>query len=404
MLWSCLRSLYHGIRHVMRIDSLPAPSTLAPGIAPVFFPITNENRNDRMSVEAALSAIPFTVHTSVALQRQMIGNGDSCSNLRITKVEYFQRDVAPLHEFLCFSYEDVATPGVSNFMVIERWGTDFQPPDNSKEKVEQHTLTLSSDNAVPESTTTFSEQALFVSKASARQSLELSGKRTTSIADDRVVISCRRIHHDIEKIEPGKRTLLATMTPPPDSTISVAEILALASFISKHSPVYDLLESSCFYYGRAIFDVTRTLMHCTGANIVTTDDFSFMKSDALQWHAHVFRCLLADKGPAYMVKGLMADKVKTEFGADAIIEKYEAAFAEFEESVRAQKERNERPLRLAEERLQEEVRARQEETRARQEEARARQAAELEVERLKELVKSLQRARGEGKENAAIRF
>ncbi|KAJ6618423.1 hypothetical protein B0H10DRAFT_2029785 [Mycena sp. CBHHK59/15] len=79
------------------------------------------------------------------------------------------------------------------------------------------------------------------------------------------------------------------MTPPPDSTISVAEILALASFISKHSPVYDLLESSCFYYGRAIFDVTRTLMHCTGADIVTTDDFSFMKSDALQWHAHVIR-------------------------------------------------------------------------------------------------------------------
>ncbi|KAJ7879855.1 hypothetical protein B0H13DRAFT_2542527 [Mycena leptocephala] len=229
-------------------------------IAPVFFPITNENRNDRMSVEAALSAILFTVHTSVALQRQMIDNGDSCSNLCITKVEYFQRDVAPLHEFLCFSYEDVATPGVSNFMVIERWGTDFQPPDNSKEKVEQHTLTLSSDNAVPESTTTFSEQALFVSKASARQSLELSGKRTTSIADDRVVISRRRIHYDIEKIEPGKRTLLATMTPPSDSTISVAEILALASFISKHSPVYDLLESSCFYYGRAIFDVRAFLV------------------------------------------------------------------------------------------------------------------------------------------------
>jgi hypothetical protein len=122
------------------------------------------------------------------------------------------------------------------------------------------TLISGSVNAY-DSRRTFSEQALFVSKASARQSLELSGKRTTSIADDRVVISCRRIHYDIEKIEPGKRTLLATMTPPSDSTISVAEILALASFISKHSPFYDLLESSCFYYGRAIFDVTRTLMH-----------------------------------------------------------------------------------------------------------------------------------------------
>ncbi|KAJ7907253.1 hypothetical protein B0H13DRAFT_2332536 [Mycena leptocephala] len=236
----------------MRIDSLPAPSTMAPGIAPVFFPITNENRNDRMSVEAALSAIPFTAHTSVALQQQMIGNGDSCSNLRIAKIEYFQRNVAPLHEFLCFSYEDVATPGVSNFMAIERWGTDFQPPDNSKEKVEQHTLTLSSDNAVPESTTTFSEQALFVSKASARQSLELSGKRTTSIADDRVVISCRRIHHDIEKIEPGKRTLLATMTPPPDTTISVAEILAPA--IWQNSPLShrDFSHDICFKSARAV--------------------------------------------------------------------------------------------------------------------------------------------------------
>ncbi|KAJ6579028.1 hypothetical protein B0H10DRAFT_2100858 [Mycena sp. CBHHK59/15] len=136
-----------------------------------------------------------------------------------------------------------------------------------------------------------------------------------------------------------------------------------------------------------------------------------MKSDALQWHAHVIRCLLADKGPAYMVKGLMADKVKTEFGADAIIEKYEAAFAEFEESVRAQKERNERPLRLAEERCQGEARARQaaelKVVRAEdrlQEEVHARQAAEFEVERLKELVKSLQSARGEGKENAPIRF
>ncbi|KAJ7705801.1 hypothetical protein B0H14DRAFT_2647223 [Mycena olivaceomarginata] len=108
---------------MMGFGSLPAPSSISSGMAPTFFPITEENRHEPMNVSAALSPIPFTVYTSVALQRLMIGNGDSCSNLRITRVEHYQRDVAPLHEFLVFYYTDVATPGVSNFMVIERWGT-----------------------------------------------------------------------------------------------------------------------------------------------------------------------------------------------------------------------------------------------------------------------------------------
>jgi hypothetical protein len=119
--------------------------------------------------------------------------------------------------------------------------------------------------------------------------------------------------------------MLARIKPPTTSTVSVAQILTLASLVSQHRPDYDLMESNCFYYGRAIFDVTRDLMDCKDHDVETSQNFRFMKFNALQW------------GPAHIVKGHMADKVAVEFKPEKIKELYETALAAFLKSVEERK-------------------------------------------------------------------
>ncbi|KAK7005520.1 hypothetical protein R3P38DRAFT_3041767 [Favolaschia claudopus] len=330
-----LRALYHDIRHIMNLNSLPPPSPMSPTMAATFFPITDENRHQPLKLSAALSHIPFAVYTSLVLQAQMVASGDACENLRITQVQYFQRDVAPLHEYIVYSFEDTRKSGVTNYMLVERWGTDFQPPDKTKEKITLHTIEAPADGtsiAEPITTSPTNEGRTPLMAVAARHSMEASKKRTTSVADDRIIISLRRDPLHINKIEPGTSTLLATITAPEQSQISVAHVLSLASFVSKHSPNYDLLESNCYYYGRAIFDVTRTIMGCEESDVVTAPSFRFMRSDALQWQL------------THKVKGLMAEKAKRVFSAEGVRQRFEAAFSEFVENVRQQQEVNNRPL------------------------------------------------------------
>ncbi|KAK6995592.1 hypothetical protein R3P38DRAFT_3075880 [Favolaschia claudopus] len=323
-----LRALYHDIRHIMNLNSLPPPSPMSPTMAATFFPITDENRHQSLKLSAALSHIPFAVYTSLVLQAQMVASGDACENLRITQVQYFQRDVAPLHEYIVYSFEDTRKSGSDG-------GTDFQPPDKTKEKITLHTIEAPADGtsiAEPITTSPTNEGRTPLMAVAARHSMEASKKRTTSVADDRIIISLRRDPLHINKIEPGTSTLLATITAPEQSQISVAHVLSLASFVSKHSPNYDLLESNCYYYGRAIFDVTRTIMGCEESDVVTAPSFRFMRSDALQWQL------------THKVKGLMAEKAKRVFSAEGVKQRFEAAFSEFVENVRQQQEVNNRPL------------------------------------------------------------
>ncbi|KAJ7723630.1 hypothetical protein DFH07DRAFT_277498 [Mycena maculata] len=315
----------------MELDSLPSPCTMSPTRAATFFPITDTNRQQPANVSAA----PFTVFS---LQRMMIASGDSCANLRIMKVEYFQRDGVLLHEYLVLSYADVDTPGVHSFMVVELG-----------HKVETHTIAAPLD-------VDSSHTRTLPGQASAPQSVDPSGTRTTSAADDRILIPLRRDPLHIAKVEPGPSTLLATITPPAASSVSVSHILVLASVISQHA-AYDLAESHCSYYGRAMFDVTRALMGCAEADVATAPAFRFMQSDALQWR------------PADTI----ADEVRSDFSAASVTEGYHATLVAFLQSVEEQKKINERPLREA--------------TRKLEEVAMARHAAELEVERLRELCK-----------------
>ncbi|KAJ6515659.1 hypothetical protein C8R45DRAFT_1086843 [Mycena sanguinolenta] len=289
-MWNRLRSVYHDILYTMHIDSLPPPSPImSPTMAAAFFPITEYNRRDPINA-SVIRRIPFTVHTSDVLKRLMIASGDSCNNLRITKIQRFQRDVAPVHEYLVFSYTDCA-PDVdsgtraTNFMVVERW--ELTPAERSRNEVEDHaSLTHSPVEGLPKYTDlpplfpidshkylfrTLSNEAFIDSPP------QNTNQRAIFMADDRISISWRRDPLHIALIQPGTSTLLATITPPDSSTVSVAEILALASFIAQHSDQ----ESNCFYYTRAIFNVTRILMNCKKDNVVPTTEFDFMQDDVL---------------------------------------------------------------------------------------------------------------------------
>ncbi|KAJ6601575.1 hypothetical protein B0H10DRAFT_2196210 [Mycena sp. CBHHK59/15] len=373
------QSFYHRIRTTMSLDPLPAPPVLTAATRKLF-PVSDDNREREKA--RMLSGTPFVVHTSSTIIQDMIDCGDPYDAVRITKVQHYQREVAPLHEFILVWYHVVTKPEVVNYLVIERWGSDLQPPDPTQRKVDKldintdvlapssfgsgqmrgpvtatttssmenptssgHTqapITVTTPGAIDypasSSTTPFSEQLRHTAKVSLRHSLELSGKLTTSVANDRIVVSCRRNDIDLEKMEPGDRTLLATLVPRAEHAISVAQILCIASFVSQHSPIYDLFDKSCFYYSRAIFDITRQLMKCEGTEIKVATGFDFFKFDALKWGATLF-------------KGAMADQVKQDFGVPAILEQCKAAWMEFETNVRVQKENLDRPMKALEQQL-----------------------------------------------------
>ncbi|KAJ7821124.1 hypothetical protein B0H14DRAFT_2599481 [Mycena olivaceomarginata] len=350
------QSFYHRIRTTMSLDPLPAPPVVNAAMRKLF-PVSDDNRERQKA--RMLSRMPFVVHTSSTIIQDMIDCGDACAAVRITKVQHYQREVAPLHEFIIVWYHVVNKPEVANYLVIERWGSDVQPPNPTKEKVDKldiytgdpapsslgsgqmqgpvtattassmNNSTSSAQTQAPIAATTpsatdypasssttyegvpFSEQLRHTAKGSLRHSLELSGKLTTSVASDRIVVSCRRNDIDLEKMEPGDRTLLATL------------ILCIASFVSQHSAIYDLFDKSCFYYSRAIFDITRCLMKCEGTQIKVAQGFDFFKLDALKWGATIFN-------------GAMADQT----------------------NVRAQKESIDRPVKVLEQQLRDEARAR----------------------------------------------
>ncbi|KAJ7355803.1 hypothetical protein DFH08DRAFT_853618 [Mycena albidolilacea] len=345
----------------MSQDSLPAPPSLNPASRKLF-PVTDDNRHRE---QAALSSnAPFSVQSSRAILQDMIDAGDSCDNTQIIRIQHFQREVAPLHEFLVIDYE-VKTDGgprVANYLVIERWGSDILPEDPSKKKVD--ILEFETDLAAQCGT----------ARATIQLSLELSGKLTTSLASDRILVSYRRTDIDIDKMEPGKRTLIATLTPLPENAISVARLLCVASFVSNHSPVYDLFDKSCFYYSRAIFNIARALMKCDNEKaLFVTQGFEFFRIDALRWTATLF-------------KGEMAKQVELDFGPAAVLEKCDTAWEEFSASVTKQNQTLRQPLENAEQGRREAEQGRREAEQRRRDAERRMAEAELEIVRLKALL------------------
>ncbi|KAJ6485759.1 hypothetical protein C8R45DRAFT_281447 [Mycena sanguinolenta] len=244
------------------------------------------------------------------------------------------RAAGPLHEFLVVSYQVVTKPGVANYLIIERWGSDQRPEDPAQDKVDNLDIDTNVDlegcdieiqpnipviplksasSAVPE-----------ISRAAGRKSSKL-GKPLDWIGNDRIAVSCRRSHFDIEKVENGKRTLLATLVPRPEHAISVAQMLCVAFFVSNHSPNYDSFDQSCYYFSRAVFNLSRSLMKCQ-----TTD---------IKWGTTLF-------------KGAMAEGVKADFSPAALLDNCVKSWMKFEEEVSNSEQMIKRPL-------QEEIRKRE---------------------------------------------
>jgi hypothetical protein len=118
----------------MSLDPLPAPPVVNAAMRKLF-PVSDDNREREKA--RMLSRMPFVVHTSSTIIQDMIDCGDACAAVRITKVQHYQREVAPLHEFIIVWYHVVNKPEVANYLVIERWGSDVQPPNPTKEKVDK---------------------------------------------------------------------------------------------------------------------------------------------------------------------------------------------------------------------------------------------------------------------------
>ncbi|KAJ6630083.1 hypothetical protein B0H10DRAFT_1984909 [Mycena sp. CBHHK59/15] len=139
MIWSQLRSLYLDLLTLTNLISLPAPSTID---------------------------CPFSVYASRDIQ------------------DLGLRNAAPLHEYLVVSYKDTTASGVENYMLLERWGSDFTPSNNKTKPKE----------LVP---------AIDLVLFSVEKYLETSD-RLQSVANDRILISYRRMPADITHIERGQ--------------------------------------------------------------------------------------------------------------------------------------------------------------------------------------------------------
>ncbi|KAE9383808.1 hypothetical protein BT96DRAFT_929586 [Gymnopus androsaceus JB14] len=336
---------------LMVLDDLPSPTNTP--CAYFFFPATDHNRQE---VKYKLTAeLPFWVHDSRDLKNILLSNGDLCSNLIITQVRYYQRIVAPLHEFMVIDYKDIlqTETEVKNYIVLERWGSDFQPPNHSKKKPETHTVVQVDEINSPDDPGLLARTSLSASHVASSSSDSLS---RPSIANDRFIISYRRRETDIDKLEPFGRTLLATLTPPPTSTFTVAHLVVLTACVSEDMPIYNPLESQCFYFGRVIWEVMRMGMGATTGGNIRKARNSFDAADPLQWGSQI-------------VKGLMKNKVQSRYGAPAMKAKFDLAWLLFVNTVKERIAEHDKPLL--------------DERRAKEEALRAKEALELEVQHLR---------------------
>ncbi|KAF9059678.1 hypothetical protein BDP27DRAFT_1340896 [Rhodocollybia butyracea] len=251
------------------------------------------------------SPLPFSVRDSRDVKHDLLTRGDPCDHLLVTQVRYYQRVIAPLHEFMVVEFKDIRRTDaeVKSYVLLERWGSDFRPPNKSLKKIERHEL----DANQIRSTDGLNGSASH-SRSSSSTSLTASlhsSSNSSSVANDRFIIFLRRKMADVDKLEPSGYTLLATLTRPSSSSFNMAKLADI--------PIYNTLDSQCFYFGRVIWEVMRMEMGVPSDEAVAPNDPGDMKVDPLHWASHY-------------VKGKMADKVKKA--------KFNDAWLLFDEAVR----------------------------------------------------------------------
>ncbi|KAF9063722.1 hypothetical protein BDP27DRAFT_1334763 [Rhodocollybia butyracea] len=322
-----LRFLYLRVLTLMNMDYLPTP-TESP-CSSLFFPATEENREAQRTRLA--SPLPFSVRDSRDVKHDLLTRGDPCDHLLVTQVRYYQRVIAPLHEFMVVEFKDIRRTDaeVKSYVLLERWGSDFRPPNKSLKKIERHEL----DANQIRSTDGLNGSASH-SRSSSSTSLTASlhsSSNSSSVANDRFIIFLRRKMADVDKLEPSGYTLLATLTRPSSSSFNMAKLAVLTTCVTEDIPIYNTLDSQCFYFGRVIWEVMRMEMGVPSDEAVAPNDPGDMKVDPLHWASHY-------------VKGKMADKVKSSHGAPAIRAKFNDAWLLFDKEVRERVVRLQKPI------------------------------------------------------------
>ncbi|KAF9061977.1 hypothetical protein BDP27DRAFT_1337241 [Rhodocollybia butyracea] len=331
-----LRFLYLRVLTVMDLDYLPTP-TKSP-CSFIFFPVTDENRHEQKALLASRS--PFKIRDSRDVQESLVELGDPCDHLVITQVRYFQRDVAPLHEFMVVDFKDIlrTDANVNNYILLERWGSNFRAPDHALEKVQEHEL------ADADETDLIGPASLAQSSSCISLNISSHSSHSSSVANDRFIVSFRRKLADVDILEPSGYTRLATLTPPSSSSFTMAKLAVLTACVTEDMPIYNTLGSQCFYFGRVIWEVMRMEMGTPlDAIIVAPGDLGGMKIDPLHWGSHYVKSKMADK----------VNSVKNRHGATAMKAKFEDAWILFDKKVRERVVALQKPiLELEEERQQ----------------------------------------------------
>ncbi|KAF9061778.1 hypothetical protein BDP27DRAFT_1428630 [Rhodocollybia butyracea] len=333
-----LRFLYLRVLTVMNLDYLPTP-TKSP-CSFIFFPVTEENRREQKAQLASMSL--FKIRDSRDVQESLLELGDPCDHLLITQVQYFQRDTAPLHEFMVVDFKDILRTdagNVNNYILLERWGSNFRAPNRALKKVEKHELAEAdeTDSAV----SLIGPASLAQSSSLVSLSISSHSSRSSSVANDRFIVSFRRKLADVDISEPSGYARLATLTPPSSSSFTMAKSAVLTACVTEDMPIYNTLESQCFYFGRVIWEVMRMEMGTPLDAIVAPGDIGGTKIDPLHWGSHFVKSKMADK----------VNSVKSRHGATAMKAKFDDAWLLFDKKVRKRVVALQKPiLELEEER------------------------------------------------------
>lgn len=204
---------------------------------------------------------------------------------------------------------------------------------------------------------------------------------------DRLNVSWTRDKADIPYVVAGSCTLLATLTPPTESSFSVANLLILSISVSNYMPIFRDEQFECFYYGRAIWGAMKTAMGAESEQIHVEHEKML---DPLQ------RAINAGDD-------WRKDEILAQYGPSAVKRRYDADWANFEETTRGRKEARvgdriilvyiltwssrlqecERPLREAELRAEEERRAREEADTRAENERNEKEKLQVEIEEMR---------------------
>ncbi|KAJ7806687.1 hypothetical protein B0H14DRAFT_3152821 [Mycena olivaceomarginata] len=341
---------------------------MSPAIDVEFLPVVAELPTSR----------PFSMNSASQLQHRMIGLGDSGTHLRFIRAQYCEKKAPLLHEFIIVWY--ALSERVENYFIAERHRSDryqflFGSGAKSIEVIQCQAIRPLPD---PQADGTRTVKSI---NLASRPSTDMASRSAQSSSDfissgsyyaeDSISISNSRTEGDVQKLE-GEYTVLAEIRAPENCTLTAAELIVLAATITAAMPLYKLLATQCFLYGRIFWYMLVKLLK--GADPGRDGHIaSARKNGGGQYIS------------AVKMKSHVDARVTSELKKLNIVAAHESSWKAFTAECRKTREEMDRPLN--------EARQREQESRRRQQEAELREeAAKAEIARLREQLRQIEGA------------